>query len=129
MKNPFSINFKIISEIRHGSAYNIANLIIEEDFPFQIKSNDSWQDKYSWSPNKDGLVLIKWDIKEAQPRFKIYTFDLKNEKLDISDQINGCCHKIKIRNDLTSNYEVYTLINEKEFGFKSGENKTGNNNG
>ncbi len=127
MKNPFSISFNIISEIRHGSPYNIAHLMIDRDFPFQINIKESWQDKYSWSPNKYGLVLIKWDIVENNPAFKIYTFDLKNKKLEISNRINGCCHKIKIRNDLTSNYEVYTLLKEKGFGIKLGENKTGNN--
>ncbi|TQI71201.1 hypothetical protein JM79_2128 [Gramella sp. Hel_I_59] len=128
MKNPFSIRFNIISEVRHGSPYNIAHLIIDEDFPFQIKSKESWQDKYCYSINKNGLVLIKWEIVANNPAFKIYTFDLKNKELDISNCINGCCHKIKLRNDLTSNYEVYTLLNEKEFGIKIGENKTGNNN-
>ena len=127
MKNPVHIRFKVISEIRHGSPYNITHLIIDGDFPFNINKEEAWQDKFSWSTNKNSLALIKWELLENEPGFKILTYDFDKNKLYQSNRIIGCCNKIRLKNNLNSKYEVYKLINGKEFGLVIEENNTKNN--
>jgi len=121
----FQIKYKHISEIRHGSPYNLAELEIVGENRIKIEPNNSWQDKHSWSKNGKYVAQIKWDFENNAPGFRVIIIDTATGGKLQSDWIQGCCHKLRLRNDLSIYYETFTLISEnmkkKIYGLKSNE--------
>ena len=120
---PFQIKYKNKQEIRHGSPYNIAEIEIDENLNFQIDFNDGWQDKHAWSKDSKYLALVKWEIIDSEPGFVIVLIDIVNGEQIISKRIDGCCNKIRLRNDLSIYYESYTTISNEKFGLINNEIK------
>ena len=121
---PFEIKFKHISEIRHGSPYNLVELKHTAHSNINIKAHNDWQDKQSWTSNGDYVALVKWDFVDEDPGFIIILLDTNSGKMTESSRIEGCCEKIILANDLHINYQTFTLISEKnkkkEYGLKEG---------
>ncbi|MCB0381539.1 MAG: hypothetical protein KDD24_09800 [Flavobacteriales bacterium] len=124
---PFQIKYKNIGEIRHGSPYNLADIVIIGTIKFSIEKNNSWQDKCSWSRDGNNVALVKWKHIKSEPGFIIIVINSHTGKQLHSNWIQGCCHKVRLRNDLTIYYETFTLISEqngkKVYGLKSNEIK------
>lgn len=121
---PFEITFKHISEIRHGSPYNLVELTHTAHRNISLKTNNDWQDKLSWSPNAEYLALVKWDFVKEEPGFIIILLDTNSGEITESARIQGCCEKIILGNDLSVNYKTFTLLSENNeentFGLKEG---------
>lgn len=117
---PFDIEINIISEIRHGSPYNVAELKIIGKPGFKIKRNNDWQNIQAWTDDNKYLALIKWDITLNEPGFRIALFDSMKGLLKKTDRIPGCCNTIKLNAELNIECEIFTLISkpneEKEYG-------------
>jgi len=130
---PFEIKFDIIGEIRHGSPYNLAELNIIGKSDFIIKRNNDWQNIQSWTKDYKYLALVKWDLKNSDPGFKVILFDSKKGQLKKTDRISGCCNKIKLEKELNIACEIFTLTSQpnekKEYGIVNEKIKTGCNNG
>ena len=127
---PFQIKYKVISEIRHGSPYNIAELEIIGNSNFTIERNNNWQDKHSWSNSGDYFAQVKWELGNNEPGFKIILFHSEKGKIMETKRILGCCNKVKLTEDLDIVYETFTLIsmkNKKVYGIEKGRVKTGYN--
>jgi len=124
---PFEIKFKHISEIRHGSPYNIAELTHTPYRNINLKANNDWQDKQSWSPNGNYVALVKWDQIKGYPGFIVILLDTNSGEMNESNRIQGCCDKIILDNDLYVKYQTFTLISlnneEKKYGLKKGQIK------
>lgn len=106
---PFEIEFDIISEIRHGSPYNLAELNIIGKPNFKIKRNNDWQNIQTWTKDFKHFALIKWDLKNNEPGFRVILFDSKKGQLKKTDRIPGCCNKIKLDAELNIDCEIFTL--------------------
>jgi hypothetical protein len=121
---PFEIKFKHISEIRHGSPYNLVELTHTACRNINIKAHNDWQDKQSWSSNGNYVALVKWDFVNEDPGFIVILLETNSGKMTQSSRIKGCCEKITISNDLFINYQTFTLISDnkerKEYGLKEG---------
>ncbi len=124
---PFEIKFKHISEIRHGSPYNLVELSHNANIKIKLKANDDWQDKQSWTRGGDFVALVKWNFINGEPGFIIILLDANTGEITKSSSILGCCHKIILSNDLCLKYQTYTLISEKneekKYGLKDGSMK------
>ena len=124
---PFEIKFKHIGEIRHGSPYNLVELSHNANIKINLKANDDWQDKQSWTRSGDFVALVKWNFIKGEPGFIIILLDANTGKITKSSRILGCCHKIRLSNDLCLKYQTYTLISEKneekKYGLKDGNIK------
>ncbi len=122
---PFEIIFKNVGEIRHGSPYNIAELVHTGPKYIKLKAHNSWQDKLSWSPNGNFVALVKWEHNNSDPCFLLILVDSKTGVEINSTRIEGCCEKIRLSNDLVVKYKSFTLLSEnnskKEYGIKDGE--------
>jgi hypothetical protein len=117
---PFKIKFKNCTEIWHGSPYNRADLIHTYHKNIKLDYNNDWQDKISWSPNNEFLVLVRWKIIEADPGFSIILLNTKTGEMTESKRIRGCCESINLNDDLFVNYEIFTLIDEGNQKIKYG---------
>ena len=117
---PFEIKFNIISEIRHGSPYSLAELNVSGKFDFTINQSNDWQNIQSWTKDFQYFALVKWDFKNSEPGFRIVLFDSNKGELKKTDRISGCCNKIKLDKDLNIDCEIFTLISKptekKEYG-------------
>ena len=124
---PFEIKFKHISEIRHGSPYNLVELSHNANIKIKLKTNDDWQDKQSWTRSGDFVALVKWNFINGEPGFIIILLDANTGEITKSSSILGCCHNIRLSNDLCLKYQTYTLISEKneekKYGLKDGSMK------
>ncbi len=122
---PFQIKHNNISEIRHGSPYNLAEVEIVGKTKFSIEKNNGWQDKYSWSRDGKNVALVKWEHIDSEPGFIIVVINSSTGEQLHSNWIQGCCHTVRLRNDLSIYYETFTLISEqnekKTYGLKSNE--------
>jgi hypothetical protein len=129
---PFEIEFDIIGEIRHGSAYNLAELNIVGKSDFKIKRNNDWQNIQSWTKDYKYFAVVKWDIKNSEPGFRVILFDSKNGQLEKTDRISGCCNKIKFAKELNIDCEIFTLTSQpfkkREYGIITKKIKTGYSN-
>ena len=125
--NPFEIKFDIIGEIRNGSPYNLAELNIIGKPDFIIKKNNDWQNIQSWTKDYKYFILVKWDLKNNEPSFRVILFDSKKGQLKKTDRISGCCNTIKLNNDLNIDCEIFTIISKptekNEFGIVTKKNK------
>jgi hypothetical protein len=121
---PFEIKFKYISEIRNGSPYNLVELTHNADREVDLKANDDWQDRQSWTRNGDFVALVKWNFINGEPGFLIILLDTNKGEITKSNRIQGCCHKIRLKNDLCLSYQTFTLVSEKneekKYGLKNG---------
>lgn len=128
---PFEIEFDIISEIRHGSLYNVASVSIIGNSNFRINPNNSWQDIQAWSDNSQYFALVNWDFKDSDPGFRVHIFDTRSGELIETDRISGCCHSLEIDNELNLDVEIFTLISKpnekKQYGVTTKRIKTGYN--
>ena len=117
---PFEIEFNIISEIRHGSPYNLAELNVIGKSDFKIKRNNDWQNIQTWTKDYKYFALVQWDLKNNEPGFRVILFDSKKGQLKKTDRISGCCNKIKLDSELNVDCEIFTLTSQptekKEFG-------------
>lgn len=114
---PFKIKYEIISEIRHGSPYNLAELKIIGNSDFKINSNNDWQNIQAWSKDNRHFALVKWETKNSEPGFRVILFNSKQGKLIETERIAGCCNKLKLDNELNFEIEIFTLTsksNEKK---------------
>lgn len=109
---PFEIKFDTISEIRHGSPYNVARVSIIGDANFKIIPNNHWQDIQAWSDNSQYLALVNWDFIESNPGFRVHLFDTQSGELIKTDRIKGCCHSLKIDNELNLDMEIFDFNSE-----------------
>ena len=129
---PFEIEFDIISEIRHGSPYNLAELNIIGKADFKIKRNNDWQNIQAWTEDYKYFALIKWDLRNNEPGFNVILFDSKKGQLKKTDRISGCCNKLKLDTELNIICEIFKLISKptdkKEYGIVTEKIKTGYNN-
>ena len=128
---PFKIEFHIISEIRHGSPYNLAELNVIGKSDFKIKQNNDWQNIQTWTKDYKYFALIKWDLINNEPGFRVILFDSKKGQLKKTDRISGCCNKLKLDNELNIDCEIFTLTSQptekKEYRIISKKIKTGYN--
>ena len=124
---PFEIKYKRIGEIRHGSPYNLVELSHTANRRINLKVHDDWQDKQSWTRSGDFVALVKWNFNNGEPGFVIILLEANTGKITESSRIQGCCHKIRLANDLCLKYQTYTLISEKneekKYGLKDGSIK------
>jgi len=72
---PFEIKYKHISEIRHGSPYNLVELTHTASTNINLKTHSDWQDQQSWSPNSDYVALVKWNFVNSAPGFIVVLLD------------------------------------------------------
>lgn len=125
---PFKIEFDIISEIRHGSPYSLAELNVVGKPDFKIKRKNDWQNIQYWTKDYKYFALVKWDLKKNEPGFRVILFDSKNGQIKQSDRISGCCNKIKLDSELNIDCEIFTLISkpteQKEYGIVTEKIKT-----
>jgi len=124
---PFEIKYKLIGEIRHGSPYNLVELYHTANKNINLKANDDWQDKQSWSRNGDFVALVKWKFIKGEPGFIIILLNTNTGEITKSSRIQGCCNKIKLTNDLSLKYQTFTLVSEgneeTKYGLKDGNIK------
>ena len=124
---PFEITFKYISEIRHGSPYNLVELTHTAYKNIILKAHNDWQDKQSWTQKGDYVALVKWDFVNTDPGFIVILIDTNSGEMTESIRVQGCCEKIILSNDLKVNYQTFTLISEnneeKKYGLKEGNIK------
>ena len=122
---PFEIKFKHISEIRHGSPYNLVELTHTAYKNLNLKSHNDWQDKQSWTSKGDYVALVKWDFVNSDPGFIVILLDTNSGEMTESRRVQGCCDKIILGDDLCVNYQTFTLISdnneEKKYGLKEGK--------
>ncbi|MES2765875.1 MAG: hypothetical protein V4642_08410 [Bacteroidota bacterium] len=114
--NSVHIKYEVISEIRHGSPYNLAKLYVADN-SFYIQPDAHWQDKHAWSQDNRYLAQIQWAINNDEPGFFIMMFDRATGEVVRSKRIIGCCNELFLGNDLIIHYETYTLVsfkNEKQ---------------
>lgn len=122
---PFQIKYKIISEIRHGSPYKVAEIETIGRCNFELKRFNDWQDIHSWSTDDKYLAQVKWDIEHNEPGFRIVLFDSELGQVMQTDRVVGCCHKIRLDNNVDIQYETFTLTSKadekKQFGIIKGK--------
>src|SRR5690606_19850820 len=98
---------------------------------FTMKRNNDWQNIQAWTKDFKHFALVKWDLKNSDPGFKVILFDSKKGQLKKTDRISGCCNKIKLDTELNINCEIFTLISKptekKEYGIITKKIKTGYN--
>lgn len=116
MKNNLKIEFKNPQEIRMGSPYMIAELVIH-GLNIDLPKND-WQNKYSISSSNKWLALVQFDLTDNEPGFIFYIVDLENEIVTMSKRIEGLLNDLKIDDDKISfNRFVYDKSKSKADGF------------
>ena len=122
-----------MSEIWHGSPYYLAEIEIEGKCPFEIKSANSWQDKHSWSRNRNFFAQVQWDTVVGDPGFKVVLFDAEKGEVEQTKRFEGCCHNIRLKNDLSLSLKVFAKIGQGAerniYGIKNENYKLGYNNG
>lgn len=124
---PFELKFNHISEIRHGSPYNLVELTHSPYRNIDLKNHNDWQDRQSWTTKGDYLALVKWEFINSDPGFVVILLDTDSGDMSESNRVQGCCHKIILNNDLCVKYQTFTLISEnddeKKYGLKDGKIK------
>ena len=107
------IKFNIISEIRHGSPYNLAELIIEGNEQLKINKTDNWQDVIAWSKDRKNFALVQWNTDQGEPSFNIFLFDSINGLTKVFNDIIGCCHELTFDKNKNLLCEIFTQTNVK----------------
>lgn len=96
------VNFVNCDEIRMGSPFKTCELVIRGVGWVPNLDLDSWQDLIAYSPDDNKVALIKWDIKENEPGFRVFEIDLAEKKVSSSKRIAGCCKRVYWADDKIS---------------------------
>lgn len=94
-KRPFQVVFKNAHEIRMGSPYNTCDIELVGTDKIQLpKAN--WQDKFAWSSDSKILVLVKWNIDNNNPVFKLIFIDTETGAIQESIKILGAVNSLRV---------------------------------
>lgn len=91
----YNIKYEALGEIRMGSPYNGANVILDGEF-IPDMSELTFQDKGIVSNDGFTCYLIQWDMIDNNPGYKIWKIDAKDRKISKSKHIDGCCDDINL---------------------------------
>ena len=94
MKPLLEATFIDAGEIRMGSPYNTATLRLEGKWTPTLPLED-WQDIQAISPDGTVLGLVRWDVPNNNPGFRIVTIDAKNRRVAVCERMQGCCTGIE----------------------------------
>ena len=89
-----SVTFCDVAEIRMGSPFNSCRLSLNGDWIPEIGLDD-YQDKYAESPGKEYLALVKWDVKQNNPGFRLVIVDSRGRTVTTSSRVSGCCQSLE----------------------------------
>jgi hypothetical protein len=84
------------TEIRMGSPFRIAHMRLEGDWVPDLPEG-AWQDLYAHSDNGKMTALIRWDIPNNEPGFRLVIIDVQHKTVDESERIPGCCESLEWR--------------------------------
>lgn len=93
----YEISFLNPIEIRMGSPFNLATVVIKGSFLPDL-SNASFQDKGIVSKDKLSCYLIEWVTSSNEPAFRVWKLDESSRTVSKSQIIPGCCESISIEN-------------------------------
>jgi hypothetical protein len=88
-----TVHFSNCHEVRMGSPYQIGSLRLEGDWTPHLKER-GWQPLLSRSPDERYLCLVEWDTTENRPGFRIVLVDEKQQSVEVSRVILGCCESL-----------------------------------
>lgn len=104
---PFEIKIKDIGEIRMGSPYNACEIELVGLHKFNFAGR-LWQDKYAWTEDFVKLLLIKWDMKDNEPGFKLCLIDVRTNEMIESPKLFGLVNTISLHgNNVSINKFLY----------------------
>lgn len=84
-------------EVRMGSPYNVCDIEVE-GVDIQIPKS-GWQDIYTFSNEKQLLILVRWNLDENLPGFNCYFIKLPTGHKTISKRIEGIVTDIEVDSD------------------------------
>jgi hypothetical protein len=88
------VTFRNLQEIRMGSPYNVAELVLEGRWTPNLPKED-WQDTTSQSEDGRYVGLVAWDTLDNNPGFRVYTIDTVERTFACTKRILGCCQELE----------------------------------
>ncbi len=89
----YKVSFKNTSEIRMGSAYNGAEIVLSGGFIPEL-GEVTFQDKFLLAEDGQVVFLVHWDSDKGNPGFIVTKVNNRNKTATSSIRITGCCDKI-----------------------------------
>lgn len=91
----YNLAFKNICEIRMGSPFNVAEVVLSGEYVPDL-SSFTFQD-IGLVDSKEGVVyLVQWEIEHNVPGFRIWRISSVEQKVYKTDKLNGCCKKMTL---------------------------------
>jgi hypothetical protein len=89
----YRITYDVLGEIRMGSPYNGANVILSGEF-IPDMSEYTFQDRGIVSSDGFTCFLVQWDMIGNNPGHKVWKIEAKSKEISVSSHIEGCCDDI-----------------------------------
>jgi len=119
----YEIKFENICEIRMGSPFNGADVILSGDYIPDL-SEHTFQDIGLINEAGDICYLVQWDQESGGPGFIVWKIDASKKCVTKSQKQTGCCKLLTLNDSLLVatiwNYEDVTgteLIDKSEIHF------------
>lgn len=91
----YKVDFSNISEVRMGSTYNVANVILYGSFTPELPEA-SFQDISIVSNDGTRCCLVEWMFENGDPGFCLWILDENTKKIEKSKRFSGCCEGLEL---------------------------------
>lgn len=95
---PYKLSFDKISEVRMGSPFNKANVVLVGSYIPSMLGYE-FQDVGLVCKNGTTCALVQWDIQANEPRFRVWILNQKKERTVISQPLDGACISLEELNE------------------------------
>ena len=89
----FDVEIHSANEIRMGSPYKVCHLRFSGEWVPDLPETD-WQDIVVWNENRSKVALVRWEVPQNIPGFRIIVVDPTNKSVKTSERFQGCCQSI-----------------------------------
>lgn len=91
----YQVSFTHIGDVRMGSPFNTARLILEGGYVPKFDKDFTFQDKFLLSDGGKSVYLVRWEFtKSNEPGFIVIYVDGQEKSFRESQWVSGCCEQL-----------------------------------
>ena len=87
------VAFANCDEIRMGSPWRRCDVEIRGEWSPDLPATD-WLEVFATSTSREQVALVRWDIRDNEPGFRVVTVDANDRTVTESPRIEGICAEL-----------------------------------